>query len=61
MTSKGEQAKSDILPGLGGDVAGGGVLAILAKLGDSGRDKLTFWLERRPVSRLRPVDRRFYR
>ena len=27
----------DILPGLGGDVAGGGVLAVLAKLGDSGR------------------------
>lgn len=32
----------DILPGTGGDVAGGGVLAVLAKLGDSGRDKLTF-------------------
>ncbi len=30
----------DILPGLGGDIAGGGVLAVLAKLGDSGRDKL---------------------
>ncbi len=26
----------DILPGLGGDIAGGGVLAVLAKLGDSG-------------------------
>ena len=34
----------DILPGLGGDVAGGGVLAVLAKLGDSGRDKLIFCL-----------------
>ncbi len=32
----------DILPGLGGDIAGGGVLAVLAKLGDSGRDKLIF-------------------
>ena len=34
----------DILPGLGGDIAGGGVLAVLAKLGDSGRDKLIFCL-----------------
>ncbi|SSK97602.1 Uncharacterised protein [Klebsiella pneumoniae] len=34
----------DILPGLGGDIAGGGMLAVLAKLGDSGRDKLTFCL-----------------
>ena len=32
----------DILPGPGGDIAGGGVLAVLAKLGDSGRDKLIF-------------------
>jgi hypothetical protein len=34
----------DILPGLGGDIAGGGVQAVFAKLGDSGGDKLAFRL-----------------
>ena len=34
----------DILPGLSGDIAGRGVQAVFAKLGDCGGDKLAFRL-----------------
>lgn len=36
--------RSDILPGLGGNIAGRGVQAVFAELGDSGGDELAFRL-----------------
>ena len=36
--------RSDILPGLGGNIAGRGVQAVFAELGDSGGDELALRL-----------------